>query len=80
MKVGELIARLKKLDQDLDVLCYTEGSQLLPKKHMFRLLEIDGVDVSEGEMCRGDDQIATLKLGKSPGSQKFAFLNVTADF
>ena len=80
MKVRELVAKLSKLDQELDVLCYTEDSDLLPEKHMFRLLEIDGVEESEGERRRGDDQVPTLKLGKSPHSERLVFINVVSDF
>ena len=80
MKVRELIAKLSKLDQEFDVLCYTEDRDLLANKHGFRLLDIDSVEVSEGERRRGDDQVPTLKLGKSPHSEKFVFINVVSDF
>lgn len=80
MKVGELIDKLKRLDPKLEILCYTEDAAFLPEKHLFRLLDIEGVDVSEGERCRTDDRIPTLKLGAGPHSEKLAFLNVTADF
>ncbi len=80
MKVKQLVAKLRELDQELDVLCYTEDSDLLPTKHMFKLLEIEDVSESEGERRRGNDQIPTLKFGKSPYSEKFAFINVISDF
>jgi hypothetical protein len=80
MKVRELQQRLSQLDPELDVLCYTEEEDLLPKNHGFRLLEIDGVEISEGERRRADDQVPSLKLGKGPYSEKLAFINVTGDF
>lgn len=43
------------------------------------LMTCHRVDVSEGERCRTDDRIPTLKLGAGPHSKKLAFLNITAD-
>ena len=63
MKVKQLIEALRKLDPELDLLCYTEDDDLLRKSHGFRLLEIDGVTVSEVERRRGHDHIPILKLG-----------------
>ena len=80
MKVKELIAKLSKLDQKLDVLCYTEDSVLLPPQHMFRLLEIDCVSEKEGEMLSGDDQVPTMKFGKSSHSERFAIIEVFSNF
>jgi hypothetical protein len=80
MKVKELISKLTELDQELDVLCYTEDADLLPPGHMFRLLEPTAVSVTEGERQRGDDQVATLKLGKGAHSQRLASIEVTCDF
>lgn len=80
MKVKELIAKLSKINQEIDVLCYTEDSDLLPQQHIFRLLEIEDVSESEGERRRGDDQIPTLKFGKSPHSESLAIINVISDF
>ena len=80
MKVNQLIEALSKVDPELDVLCYTEDEELLPKRHMFRLLEIDSVDVSESGRRRGYGQVPTLKLGKGPHSVNLALINVTSDF
>jgi hypothetical protein len=79
MKVRELIAQLQKLDQQLEVLCYTEDDALLAPKHGFRLLDIVEISVVEGEKLRGDDQIPSLKLGKGPHSQTHAIIEVTSD-
>lgn len=80
MKVKELVSKLSKLDQELDVFGYTEDQDLLPHKNMFRLLDIDNIDVSEGERRRGNDQVPTLKIGKSPQSAKFVLINLISDF
>lgn len=80
MKVADLIQKLKDLDPKLEVLCYTEDAALLGKKHSFRLLHIDGVDVAEGERLRTSDGSPTMKFEKGPSSRKIAFLHVTADF
>ncbi|HEX5093748.1 MAG TPA: hypothetical protein VFV84_13760 [Burkholderiales bacterium] len=79
MKVQEVIEKLKTLDAKLEVICYTEDEALQSKGHMFRLLDIESVEVSEGERCRVNE-IPTLKFGKGPGSEKLAFINVTGDF
>lgn len=62
------------------MLCYTEESDLSPKGHMFRLLEIGGVGASEAERQRGDDQVPSLKFGKSAHSVKLAIIEVISDF
>lgn len=80
MKVSELIAKLEQVDQDLEVLCYTEDEDLLPNGHGFRLMDVVGVQVAEGEQVRGDDEIPSLKLGKSPSAIRFATVQVTSDF
>ena len=66
MKVKELIERLGKLNQDLDIVCYTEDKDLLARKHMFRILQIDGVDVREprGEKIGNG---VPAKFGREPG-------------
>lgn len=80
MRVGQLLDKLKNLDPDMAVLCYTEEADFVSQGHLFRLFEIDSVDVSEAERLRADEQVPTLKFGKSPHSETFAILNVTADF
>jgi hypothetical protein len=79
MKVQELIEKLKELDRKLEIICYTEDEEFQAKGHLFRLLDIESVEVSEGERCRADE-VPTLKFGKGPGSEKLAFLNVTGVF
>jgi hypothetical protein len=80
MKVKELVEQLSKLDQELDVICYSEDECLLVPGHIFRLLHISDVSITEGENRRGDDGIPTLKLERSLLSSKYAVIEVTTDF
>ena len=79
MKVGELVDALSKLDQDVEVLSYTEDGPLVSKGRLFRLLQIKTVDVSDGERCRVDD-VPYVTLGTSEHSEKLALLAVTSNF
>ena len=80
MKVRELVEQLGSLDPEMEILCCSEDEAILPKGHGFRLLEINGVDVSEGERQRGDDEVPTLKLGKGDSAERIAVISVTCDF
>lgn len=80
MTVGELVKQLQRFDPKLEVLCYTEDPELQAKGHLFRLLAIVSVDTAEGEKVHGDDQVPTMKLGRTPYSQKFVSIDVTCDF
>lgn len=80
MKIKELIQKLCLLDSELEVICYSEDSNLLPPKHGLRLLEITGITVAECEQHRGDDRVVTLKIGKSSISTNLAIIEVTSDF
>ena len=80
MKVKELLQQLQDMDPDIDVLCCSEDANMLPPNHGFRLFDIMGTDVMEGEKRRGEDQIASLKLGPGPNSKKLAFIVITSDF
>ncbi len=73
MKVEELVAQLNGFDPKLEILCYSEDSG-------FRLLDIQGVSIVEGEKTRGDDQLPSLKLGKTDFSQKHVDIEVTSEF
>ncbi len=80
MKVKDLIKKLSSLDPGLDILCYSEDEKLLPEGHLFRLLEIESVDIAVGEKCKGSDGVGSLKLGQSALSEKHVTINVTCDF
>lgn len=80
MKVKDLLAALGKIDPSLDVVCYTEDEALQADGHMFRLLDIDKVSVSDAEKHRDDSGTPTLKLGKSESSSLIALVQVISDF
>ena len=72
--------KLQDMDPDIDVLCCSEDDSMLPPNQGFRLFDIVGTDVMEGEKRRGEDQIVSLKLGPGPNSTKLAFIVITSDF
>lgn len=80
MKLKDLIEKLNKFDGELDVLCCIDEEDFLPEGHIFRLFEINEISVTEAEKRRGDDQIPTLKFGKSDNSQKHVLINISTDF
>ena len=80
MKVRELQERLAKLDPELDVLCYTEDEEFVPKGRGFVLLDPVSVDRAEAESLRLKDGTPYLKFDKTEASQVVAILEVTSDF
>ena len=80
MKVRELMAKLKKQDPNLEILCYSEDNDHLPPNLGFRLFHVENVTNVEGEMVRVEDQIPYLKIGSSMKSQKLAIVEITSDF
>ena len=80
MKVRKLQQLLSKLDPELHVLCYTEDTNLVAAENQFRLLEIEEVNTTQGELVRLDDGTPYLKLGEGPTSRTLATLVVTGDF
>jgi len=80
MKVKDLIKKLNEMDHELDVLCYTEDSNIVPESHIFSLLDIEDISVVEGEKRRGDDGIPSMALGKSDLSKKHVTINITSVF
>jgi hypothetical protein len=80
MKVRELMSKLSAFDAEHEVLCYCEDEELLPNGHGFRLLEINSIKVTQAEKTRGNDQIPSLKLEKTPKSMPYVLIDVTADF
>ncbi|WP_416243257.1 hypothetical protein ACLSSQ_16290 [Azospira sp. APE16] len=80
MKVQDLIKKLQELDGELDVICSTEDESLCPSGHLLRLLMITEVDVVEAEEVRGEDGIASFKLGRSCAAKEHAVIGVTGDF
>ena len=80
MKVHELAAKLARLDQNLDVYCYTEDERFATSERPFWLLDIHDVNTTEGELSRDDDRSPTIAFGESTHSRVIATLDVTSDF
>lgn len=80
MKVKDLLAKLKTLPDDLDVLCYTEDEDLVPEGQGFRLFDITAVSVTDAVGERTEHGVPYLRLGKSPHSRSFVLVEVTGDF
>jgi len=80
MKVRELQKHLSKIDPELDVLCYSEDTNLLPEGQLFRLLDIESINTIDSELVRLDDGTPYLKMGKGPSSVVLTILEVTSTF
>ncbi len=80
MKVRELQDHLSKLDQELNVVCYSEDEKLLVEKRSFILFDILVVNTVDAERLRLDDGTPYLKFKRGPASVAIATLEVTPDF
>ena len=80
MKVKDLLSKLSGFDSEQDVLCYCEDEGILPRKHGFRLFEIDDVTLTDAEKTRCGDGIPSLKLGKTERSAPHVLIDITLDF
>ena len=80
MKVKELISKLSAFDSELDVVCYCESEDVLTQGHGFRVFWIDHVDSKEAERVRCENDIPSLKFGKSEDSLPIVFIDVISEF
>ncbi len=80
MKVGALREYLSKLDQEMDVLCYSEDERFIVKNQGFVLLDILAVNTANGERLRLEDGTPYLKFRQGPKSAVMVTLEVTSDF
>lgn len=80
MIVKELIEKLKTFDSQLEILCYCEDLEDMPEDQLFRLFDINGVDVGEAEKTRLVDGTPYFRLGKTPHSQHHILLDISAKF
>ena len=80
MKVKEVLAKLKALDPEQDVLCYCEDERDLPQGHRFRLFEIISIEVRDAEMMRLEDKTPSLEFGKTSNSQPQVLIDIISDF
>lgn len=76
MKVRDLVEALKNFDGDFDVFCETENEVLIPEGHQFRILEIDSVHCASAEKRVGEDDIPTLRFGRSPRSEDCVIIHI----
>lgn len=80
MKVRELQEQLRKLDPEMDVVCYSEDEKLLVEKRGFILLDIIAVNKVDAEQLRLEDGTPYLKFGRGPASTVLATMEVTPVF
>lgn len=80
MKVRDLVKKLQSFDQDVDVLCSSEDESLQRPNELFRVFEIQSVELTDAEKRRGSDGIVSLKLGKTDLSQPHVLIDITTDF
>ncbi|XPV69881.1 MAG: hypothetical protein ACNI25_04730 [Halarcobacter sp.] len=80
MKVSDLLTKLQSLPSNSDVLCYTEDEIFQAKGHMFRILEINDISISEATKVRTSDGQSSLKFGKSESSEPHVIISVLSDF
>jgi hypothetical protein len=80
MKVRELQEQLSRLDQELDVVCYSEDEKLLVDKRGFILFDVLAVSTAKAERLRLDDGTPYLTFDSGPASGAIATLEVTSDF
>ncbi|MDN5128644.1 hypothetical protein PJV90_09930 [Aliarcobacter butzleri] len=79
MKVSELINKLQSLPANADILCYTEDVAFQKEGHIFCLLDIEEVIVSDATKVRINHE-PSLKLGKSENSEQHVLISVITDF
>lgn len=80
MKVKELQERLRKLDPEFELVCYSEDEHLLAERRRFVIFDVLAVEKAEAERVRLDDGTPYLKFGKGPAAETVAYLQITTDF
>jgi len=79
MKVEELINKLNKLDQNLDVIFYSEDRELLLQGGNARVMDVLSLNESMVRLTRDDFQSATIDRSDEKLSHKYALLEMTSD-
>jgi hypothetical protein len=80
MKVMDLITKLGKLDQELEVLVVCEEQRLMPRPHDLILFDIHSIDVKSGECKRHDDDYTGMRFADDSKASKYALIEVVSDF
>ena len=80
MKVRELQDQLRRIDPDLDVVCYSEDEGLLIEGRAFVLFDVSAVDTAKIERRRLDDGTSYLSFDRDSASETIVMLEITSDF
>jgi hypothetical protein len=82
MKVSDLMARLAKLDPNLDVYCYTEDERLATASRPYWFLDLNSVDTTKARMDRDENglPIATFVDLEAKDARTIVTINVSLDF
>jgi len=82
MKVGELMARLAKLDPDMDVYCYTEDERFATDDRPFWFLDVYSVDTAKVRTDRDKNGIPTATFVdlEDKDARMLATINVSSEF
>ncbi len=79
MKIKDLIKNLESLDQDLNVVFYSEDENLTEKGKGIRVLDLLSTSKSYAQLSRNDDGSVSISFGKGESSLEYAFLEITSD-
>lgn len=76
MRVRELVEKLQKLDQSLEVVCMREDGE---SYEVFDISHVDDIP-TRTHTERGDDGRVRFQFEDRPGSRPILYINITADF
>ncbi len=76
MKVSELKDKLSEFDQNLEIICYSEDSNLVGEDGDFIIFAIENVDIINAEKKRLEDGTPSLNIERG---NKLVSLNITSD-
>lgn len=82
MKVRELMAKLAKLDPDLNVYCYTEDERFATDDRPFWFLDLHTVDTTRARLDRDANGVPTATFVdlEAKDATTFVTINVSSDF
>lgn len=82
MKVSELMAKLAKLDPNMDVYCYTEDERFATDDRPFWFFDVHSVDTTKARMGRDRNGVPTATFVdlEAKNARMFVTINVSSDF
>lgn len=80
MKVRELQEKLSRLDQDAEIVFYTEDESFLTAERAFVLFDFLGVDSANVERTRLDDGTPYMKFDPSSTGERVCLVEITSAF